>query len=125
MDRSTRQRHTLQLVFQASDRPLNVQDLLNAGRKILPALGIATVYRTVKSLLDEKWLIMVQIPGGPAHYEPAGKSHHHHFRCRKCQRLFDLDGCVSDLKVLAPSGFQLDGHDIVLYGSCKDCSKKR
>ena len=125
MDRSTRQRHAIQLVFKAADRPLNIRDVHDAGRKILPALGIATVYRAVRDLLDEGWLAPVEIPGEPPYYEAAGKTHHHHFRCRKCDRLFELQGCVSDLVELLPPGFRLEAHDIVVYGACVNCARTR
>ena len=124
MDRNTRQQHTIQLVFKAAERPLNVQEVLAAGQKILPALGIATVYRAIKTLVAEDWLVPVKIPGDIPYYEPAGKSHHHHFRCRDCARVFELSGCLPNLKELTPPGFSFEGHEIVLYGLCSSCSPK-
>jgi Fur family ferric uptake transcriptional regulator len=125
MDRNTRQRHAIELVFKAAERPLNVQEVLEEGQKILPALGIATVYRAVKTLLEENWLVAVQIPGDILYYEPAGKSHHHHFRCQKCNKVYELQDCLSDFSKLMPPGFRLDSHEVVLYGSCRSCTKKR
>jgi Fur family ferric uptake transcriptional regulator len=101
-----------------------VQEVLEEGQKILPALGIATVYRTIKTLLEGKWLATVQIPGDIPYYEPAGKSHHHHFRCQKCSKVFELQDCLSDFSKLVPAGFRLESHDIVLYGACRSCAKK-
>ncbi|MBM4259898.1 MAG: transcriptional repressor [Deltaproteobacteria bacterium] len=121
MDRNTRQRHAIELVFKAADRPLSVQDVLEAGQKILPALGIATVYRAIKGMVDEKWLTPVQIPGENPYYEPAGKTHHHHFRCRQCQKVFELEGCVFDFDKHLPNGFHAEHHDLVIYGRCPIC----
>lgn len=125
MDRNTRQRHAIELVFKAADRPLSVQDVLEAGQKILPSLGIATVYRTIKGMVDDKWLTAVQIPGENPYYEPAGKTHHHHFRCRQCQKVFELEGCVFDFDKHLPEGFHAENHDVVLYGICADCGAPR
>jgi len=125
MDRSTRQRHTIQLVFKAAERPLNVQEVLEGGQQILPALGIATVYRAVKTLMEEQWLVSVQIPGDIPYYEPAGKSHHHHFRCRTCNKVYELQDCMIDFKKLVPAGFSLDTHDVLLYGTCRFCTRKK
>lgn len=125
MDRNTRQRHAIELVFKAADRPLSVQDVLEAGQKILPALGIATVYRAIKGLVDDKWLIPVQIPGENPYFEPAGKTHHHHFRCRQCQKVFELEGCVLAFEKHLPVGFHADTHDVVLYGTCAECGAPR
>lgn len=124
MDRRTRQRHAIQLVLKASDRPLGVQEVFEAARSILPQLGVATVYRTIRALSEEGLLVPVEIPGENPLYEPAGKLHHHHFRCRDCARVYELEGCLPNLKELTPPGFSFEGHEIVLYGLCSSCSPR-
>ncbi len=46
---------------------------------------------------------------------------HHHFQCRKCERVFDVHACPGDLSGLAPHGFTVEEHCFPLYGRCKDC----
>jgi Fur family ferric uptake transcriptional regulator len=53
----------------------------------------------------------------------AGKLHHHHFRCRRCDRVYEIDGCPPDLRALVPRGFRLEGHDLTLFGRCPDCAR--
>ena len=48
----------------------------------------------------------VYLPGEPARYEPAGKGHHHHFRCRGCDRLFEVTGCRPAAAARPPRGFR-------------------
>jgi Fur family ferric uptake transcriptional regulator len=124
MDRHTRQRNAIQLVLKASDRPLGVQEVFESARSILPQLGVATVYRTIKTLTDEGLLVPVDLPGENPLYEAAGKSHHHHFRCRDCGHVYELQGCVPNLKDLTPPDFSFEGHEIVLYGLCASCASK-
>lgn len=119
--RSTRQRQAIRQVFEEANRPLGPQEVLKAGQAYAPALGIATVYRTLKGLVEEGWLAAVELPGEPPRYETAGKKHHHHFRCRACVRVYEIKGCPPDLKRLTPRGFRLEGHEIVLYGLCTTC----
>ncbi len=88
----------------------------------VPGIGIATVYRNVKALLEEGWLHEVELPGEPSRYEVAGKDHHHHFRCRRCDRVFDIHGCPGNLAAMTPQGFEVEAHEIVLYGRCDDCT---
>ena len=121
MERNTRQREAIRQVLSEADRPMGPQEVLEAAQGYIPSLGIATVYRTLKALTEEGWLIPVELPGEPQRYEIAGKGHHHHFRCRICDRVFDTDGCLPNLRRLAPSGFQLDRHEVVLYGTCDTC----
>ncbi len=121
MERKTRQRDAIRHVFEEDDRPLGPHEVLNAAQASIPGLGIATVYRTLKALTEEGWLAPVELPGEPQRYEVAGKGHHHHFRCRACDRVFEIDGCLINLKQLAPQGFHIDRHEVVLYGTCKTC----
>ncbi len=123
MERNTRQRESIRQVFEETDRPLGPHEVLDAAQSHIPGLGIATVYRTLKALTEEGWLIPVELPGEPQRYEIAGKGHHHHFQCRACDRVFEADGCVTDLRRLVPSGFKLDRHEVVLYGTCETCAQ--
>ena len=125
MQRDTAQRRAIRQVIEIADRPLSPQEVLVCAQDHVPGLGIATVYRTIRGLQDEGWLAPVDIPGEAQRYEVAGKDHHHHFSCRKCGRVFEMAGCPGDLKRLLPGGFTMDGHDVVLYGYCRDCNGHR
>ena len=93
------------------------------GRRVhRPGLGIATVYRTLKALVEEGALTQVELPGEPPRYETHGKRHHHHFHCRACDRVYELEGCPEGLRSLTPAGFSLESHEVVLYGRCAACS---
>ena len=82
------------------------------------------MYRHIKLLLADGTLLAVDIPGEPARYELAGKAHHHHFHCTACDRVFDMEGCVGKIADLAPPGFSVDRHEVILYGTCAACQKK-
>ena len=100
---------------------MGAQEVLAAAQKEVGGLGIATVYRTIKALSQEGWLVAVDLPGEPPRYEVSGKAHHHHFHCRRCGKLFELEGCVDNLKRLAPPGYRVTGHEVLLYGECAAC----
>lgn len=124
MERKTRQRSTILDVFEHSSGPLSPQEVLDKAQEHIPELGIATVYRNIKSFVESGALQAVPIPGQPDRYEAAGKKHHHHFFCRVCHRAFEMTGCPGSLDALAPDGFQTEGHEIYLYGRCKDCAAR-
>ena len=125
MQRQTRQRDAIRGALAESGRPLSPQELLAAARGTLPRLGIATVYRTVKAMLEDGALHAVELPGAPARYELAGKSHHHHFHCRACDGVFEVEACPGRMSGLLPGGFRLERHEIILYGVCADCGAAR
>jgi len=122
MERNTRQRDAIRQVFEDTPRPLGPTEVLEYGRSHVSKLGIATVYRTINSLVESGWLVPVELPGEPPRYERSGSAHHHHFRCRLCSRVFEIHGCPGDLQHLAPDGFRLESHEVVLYGLCNKCA---
>ena len=95
--------------------------MLETAQRTSPGLGIATVYRTLKTWVEEGGLTQVDLPGEAPRYEATGKQHHHHFHCRSCDRVYELEGCPENLRSLTPPGFTLEAHEVVLYGRCAAC----
>ena len=120
-ERSTRQRHAILAALRAAQRPLLPTEILELAQHDTPGIGIATIYRNLKTFMEEGAVQLVQLPGENARYELCGKPHHHHFLCRACTRVFDVAGCPGALEGLAPNGFAVDGHELTLYGQCADC----
>jgi Fur family ferric uptake transcriptional regulator len=123
MERFTRQRTAIYAVVAGAQRPLSPQEILETAQVSVEGLGLATVYRNLKALLEDGAIEVVQLPGESPRYEPAGQSHHHHFQCTQCARVFDVHACPGDLKGLAPQGFQVHRHELTLYGLCADCAQ--
>ncbi|MBZ9751457.1 transcriptional repressor [Deinococcus sp. HMF7604] len=123
VSRSTRQRDVIARVLQDAEGPLAVTDVLDRARLDLPALGVATVYRTLK-LLTEQGRIHPVTLDGETRYEPSGKGHHHHFSCTACGRVFTLHTCPVSLPrgTVYPGGFVIEAHEVTLYGRCPDCA---
>lgn len=121
MERDTQQRRAIRAAFEEAGRPLSPQEILDIARSRSPGLGIATVYRTIKSLTEVGVLTQVDLPGETPRFETTGKMHHHHFHCRKCDRVYELEGCPEGLSRMTPAGFSLEAHEVVLYGRCAAC----
>ncbi len=123
-NRKTKQRDALVSVLERAERPLSVAELLEAASKRIEGLGVATVYRAVGALLEEGRIEAVQIPGEPTRYERSDKGHHHHFQCEKCDRVFDIAGCLENLRKLVPPKFRVKEHSVMLYGVCATCARR-
>lgn len=122
MRRTTQQGTLIRQAFQDAGRPLGPQEVLEIAQSHRPKLGIATVYRNIKGLVEDGWLRTVALPGGPDRYEVAGKHHHHHFHCRSCDGVYEVDECPDDVERITPEGFEVESHEIILYGVCDGCS---
>jgi Fur family ferric uptake transcriptional regulator len=119
--RNTRQKEAIRGALAEAGRPLSPEEILASANKVAERISIATVYRNVKALIEDKWLTSVEIPGESTRYEIAGKGHHHHFHCDECGKVFDLPGCGLQLKPQLPRGYRVTGHEFFLYGVCAAC----
>lgn len=123
MVRTTRQREAIRSAFERADRPLSPGEALTLAAAQVPAMGISTVYRTIAALVDEGWLKTVSLPGQPDRYETAGRHHHHHFHCTICGGVFEVESCPGDFSSMAPKGFKVLDHEVILSGWCRACAK--
>jgi Fur family ferric uptake transcriptional regulator len=120
-ERSTRQRRAIRHVFETADRPLSPDEVLAAVKREGAGGSAATVYRSIRTLVADGYLASVELPGGGAFYEIAGKKHHHHFSCGRCGRVYELDGCLSPESFTLPRGFKAVAHDLTVFGTCRSC----
>jgi len=122
--RDTPQQRAVREALERAGRPLSILEIHSLARDEVPAIGVRTVYRVVGRLLDDGVISPVPIPGDADRYEMAAvaATHHHHFRCESCERVFDVSGCAGRLERLLPEGFTLAGHELVLWGECAACS---
>jgi Fur family ferric uptake transcriptional regulator len=105
---------------------LSAQELFDALRARGQRVGIASVYRVLEQLADLGLVHRVDLGGGSTRFEPAhpGGDHHHHLVCGDCGRVdqFTDPRLESALDRVAGSlGYDLEGHDVVLHGSCPAC----
>lgn len=119
--RDTRQKQAIRQAITAANRPVSPAEVLELAGERVPGISIATVYRNLVTLLEEGWLVAVNLPGKPPCYELAGKHHHHHFQCNACSKVFELEGCDIVPKAKLPPGFRTTSHEFFLYGTCADC----
>lgn len=123
--RQTKQRQVIEATLKQANRPILPKELLSKAQESLPQLGIATVFRTLKKMVEEKQAKVVCLPGDSPRYERADLAHHHHFKCSDCDNVFEINGCPGHFDQLLPQGFQLTDHELTLFGRCADCSISR
>lgn len=118
----TRQRDAIWDVIDASERPLTAQAICDQASKAVESLGMATVYRTLKQLVEEGQVRHIELAGAQPHYESTARHHHHFFLCEQCRQIFDVMGCLRGIPSLLPAGCRMKRHEIVIYGDCAACA---
>jgi len=120
--RMTDQRRAIMAAFRLGERPLSPGEVLALASKNVRSINLTTVYRNLKALVDGGEVVAVTVLGKSMRYELSGLDHHHHFLCKVCDRLFDVPGCPSSIRKLAPRGFKVTGHELMLTGRCNSCA---
>ncbi|MBM3943032.1 MAG: transcriptional repressor [SAR202 cluster bacterium] len=90
----------------------------------LPSVGRATIFRSLKLLVESGMLCRVLLEDGNLHYQLSHRGHHHHLLCVQCGNSEDLVGCdIEDQlrQVAAARRFQVSGHWLEVYGRCQSC----
>jgi Fur family transcriptional regulator, ferric uptake regulator len=103
-----------------------VDDLASAVRRLRPSTGVATVYRAVAAMEASGFLERVGERAGTALFARcrAGGGHHHHVVCTGCGVTVATECPIGDAVTgaAAEAGFTVTGHEVRIYGLCRDCS---
>jgi Fur family ferric uptake transcriptional regulator len=107
---------------------LSAQEIFDALRGGGRPVGIASVYRVLEVLSELGLVQRLDVGGGVTRYEPAlpNGDHHHHLICDHCGRVraFTDEALERALARLGSRiGHEVGGHDVVLRGTCSDCSR--
>ena len=106
-------------LLQEAGGPLSADEIREClGRR---SIGQATIYRLLKQGVENSQINELSFPNSPNRFEISGLKHHHHFICDECDRVYDIEGCFKQVSDLAPKGFKVNDHDILLRGQCDQC----
>jgi len=127
--RSTSQRRLVSEVFFRTSGHHSIDDVLAMVRAKDPKVGYATVYRTMKLLVECGLANERQFGETVTRFEIALHDHHHdHLICVDCKRIIEFeDDAIEELqqKLADKQGFSLLSHKHELYGICADCRRRR
>ncbi|SOB60097.1 Ferric uptake regulation protein [Pseudodesulfovibrio profundus] len=122
----TPQRKIIVETFLETEGHFSAEHLHDLVRSKVPDVGQATIYRTLKLLLDSGLADTIETGDGGALYEHAyGHDHHDHLICVHCNRkieIFDETIEARQEEVAKQHDFKLTRHRMYLYGICPDCS---
>ncbi len=126
--RTTKQREHIVDVFFSQPDHVSIEELLARVREVDPAIGYATVYRTLKLLTECGVAHERKFGDGLTRYELAdGEAHHDHLICVECQRIVEFEEprveALQD-EIAKKHGFVVRSHKHELYGLCPDCQRK-
>ena len=90
----------------------------------LPGVGRATIYRTIKLLMEAGVICKLALPNGAPKYSLARVEHHHHTVCVSCGTVGEFRDVTIE-RLLHTIGEDISGeimgHRMEFYITCQDC----
>lgn len=119
----TRQREQILRVFLENEGHRSADELAALVRAANPGVGMATIYRTLKLLVECGIADEHRFGTDTALYEPA-QGHHEHMICLACGRILEFEDDELEIlkeRIAASHGFRMIRHTLQVYGVCADC----
>ncbi len=111
-------------VAQSSEHP-DAETVLRCVQERFPNVSLDTVYRTLW-LLNDLGLVRTLGPRRDSVRFDGESRPHHHYQCKRCQRVWDVIDAKKD-PIELPSGVRalgtVDDISLEILGICSDCRK--
>ena len=129
---NTKQREMiLNYLKDNKDSNITAEEILNYFEDAGTKLGKATVYRYLNDLVKQNVIKKYMVEGRNCscyqYVEEQNCSEHYHLKCEKCNKIIHLE-CEEFKEVqnhiAQEHNFELDSVKTVLYGICKECSRR-
>ena len=112
----------LQLLDQSSERHLSAEDVYKALLEAGEEVGLATVYRVLTQFEQAGLVERHNFDGGHSVFELDSGEHHDHMVCISTGQVLEFHNDEIERlqkKVGDGLGFELTGHNLILYGKPK------
>lgn len=123
--RFTEQRAAVFRFLASTDVHPSADEVFVAVRRELPGISLATVYKSLETLVGCGLAVKLTYSDGSARYD--GRTDpHHHARCVVCGRVVDIMGHLAEGQLESlrdhAQGFTVTGYRLELSGYCPDCA---
>lgn len=122
--RATPARIALMNLLEKSDKPLDVQAMIEYLQTKDVDTDPATVFRIINMFTEKGLARQVQLNEGKFRYELSSKPDHHHLICQKCGAIEDISDCSIEKlekEITRKKKFLVKSHSLEFFGVCKQC----
>ena len=121
--RFTEQRAAVYKFLVGTDSHPTADDVFTSVRADIPDISLATVYKSLETLVGCGLAMKLTYGDGSARYD--GRTDpHHHARCLACDRVIDIPGRLDSVtleRLGRVDGFAVEGYRLELVGYCPSC----
>ncbi len=121
--RFTEQRAAVYRFLRQTDEHPSADDVFTSVRRVIPDISLATVYKSLETLVSCGLASKLTYGDGSARYD--GRTDPHpHARCLACGHVIDMPGELDPESLTGIGdipGFTVEGMRVELVGVCADC----
>lgn len=130
--RMTLPRKTIMELLSKTEDHLSAKEIYHEVNKVIPDIGMATVYRTLEMFNRMGLLNRFDSGDGQNRYELAWsfKGHHHHMICSNCGAIIEYNDFIKEEVeffdhieqfLSEKHDFRIDRHEVYFFGKCSSC----
>lgn len=128
--RYSKQRNIILSIVRASEEHPTAEQVYIEAKKLMPTIGIATVYRNLRALVDSGEIRGISANGDSERFD-GRMGVHYHMRCRECGALTDIFPTSEEKLALAKANVletfglpvgDVDFNTVVIDCICDKCS---
>lgn len=122
--RVTVPRMAVLMAVSDSEGHLDADSLRGLAQRITGRLSLQATYNVLRALTDAGLVRTTQIAGHPARYETERYDNHHHFVCRACGSIRDVEcavGAAPCMEPRLPADYDTQEAAVTFWGLCPGC----
>ena len=124
--KSTKSRNEILSLLKKQSAPIAASEIFK--KLMSKKITLSTVYRTLEAFSKNGVVKKEVQQNGTAVYYLASNEHCHILECKNCHNTIRLKYCPYDAandRIKKETNFLVDEENVVIYGLCKNCSKKK
>ncbi len=125
--RYSRQRECILNALRSTTSHPSANSVYDEVRKEIPNISLGTVYRNLAELTADGIILKINAGDGVEHYDGCIKPHYHMF-CKGCRAVSDVEieyHPELDKKAEEISGADIETHNVIFIGTCRNCKNKK
>ena len=121
------QRELVRHIF-AKHKHFDTEELIDDLKRAGTQISRATVYRTLSKLVDASLLRRIEVGARTVYDHDYGYPQHEHLVCDQCRDMIEFQHPLIEAalrEIAAEHNFRVDGHTLVVSGTCSKCNAER
>lgn len=122
--RVTRQRLAVYTFLHGNESHPTVEDIHAGVRDTFPKMSVATVYKSVESLIDVGLVKPIHLGHAATRFDAVNEEHAH-FRCIACNEITDVPISGGPTPLTDLDQWKIIGSSVEFYGFCNPCKRQK